>query len=275
MHIDDENFVTCSLVIYKNPKKLLLNAINSFLNINLKVKLFLIDNSPTDILKDIVTDSRVEYIHNPSNPGFGAAHNLAIKKVLADSKYHLILNPDIYFDEGVIENIVDYMNKNSDIGVIMPQILYPDGKIQYLAKLLPTPIDFIVRRLLPIKSIKKRFDDRFELRNSGYKKIIDAPFLSGCFLVFRTDVLYKIDGFDEKIFMYTEDIDICRRIIKSGYRSVFFPEVFVYHDHEHKSFTTRKNFKTYLSSAIYYFNKWGWFFDKDRREINTKTLSQF
>ena len=156
----------------------------------------------------------------------------------------------------------------------MPKVLYPDGRIQFLAKLLPTPLNFIVRRFIPITALKKIIDYNFELRMSGYNKIFDAPFLSGCFLFFRTSALEQIGGFDERIFMYTEDIDICRRIINTGYRSMFYSEVQVYHDHQKKSFFNFKNVKVYLKSAIYYFNKWGWFWDLNRMKINKDTLNK-
>lgn len=266
---------TGCIVLYKNDREMLLKAINSFLNTSLNIELFLIDNSPNDDLKNIIVDNRVVYLHNPSNPGFGAAHNIAIRKAFESSDYHLVLNPDIYYDKGILEMIVKYMDSHSEVGVIMPKILYPNGDIQYLAKLLPTPFDFIIRRFIPVASIKKRMSNKFELRNSNYNKIIDVPYLSGCFMVFRTEVLNKINGFDENIFMHTEDIDICRRVILSGYHSVFYPQVSVYHDHEKKTFLNLKTFKIYLKSAIYYFNKWGWFFDQNRKEINKRTLSQF
>ena len=266
--------ISACIVLYKNDAVILKKAIDSFLQTNLDVRLFLIDNSPTDELKNITSDSRIEYIHNPSNPGFGAGHNIAIQKVIHHSRYHLVLNPDIYFDEGIIEKVVKYMDSQPDIGVVMPQILYPDGKIQYLAKLLPSPLDFVLRRFIPISVIKSRIGNRFELRRSGYNQIMDVPFLSGCFLFFKIDVLEKVNGFDEKIFMYTEDIDICRRVINAGYRSVFYPDVCIYHDHHAKSFKSLETFRVYLRSAIYYFNKWGWLFDKQRKEINKKTLKQ-
>lgn len=250
------------------------SAIESFLNTKLNVYLYLIDNSPTDELRSIADNPRVEYIHNPSNPGFGIAHNIAIKKITERSNYHLVLNPDIFFNAGVIEALLQYMDEHKDTGVIMPKILYPNGEVQYLAKLLPTPMDFVIRRFIPFNAIKTKYSFNFEMRGSNYNQTLEIPYLSGCFLIFRTSVLKNINGFDEKIFMHMEDVDICRRVIDSGYRSVFFPHELVFHDHEKKSFSNLKTLKIYLKSAIYYFNKWGWFFDKKRVVTNKKTRSQ-
>jgi GT2 family glycosyltransferase len=264
--------IVCSLVIYKNERSQLLAAIDSFLNTDLKVKLVLIDNSPSNILEDLKIDSRVEYIHNPSNPGYGSTHNIAVRKYLNQTKYHLILNPDIYYSGGVIEDIISFMNRDESIGLVMPKVLYPDGKIQYLAKLIPSPFVFFVRRFLHIASLKKKISDKFELRFSGYDIIMEVPYLSGCFMVFRTEALKKINGFDENIFMHMEDLDITRRCCDAGFKAIFYPNQRVYHDHLYKSFLTVANLKMYFSSAFYYYNKWGWFFDKKRRIINNKTI---
>ncbi|MFV8333124.1 glycosyltransferase [Flavobacterium sp. GSP14] len=261
-----------SLVIYKNDRKQLLDAIGSFLNTDLKVRLVLIDNSPSNILEALKIDSRVEYIFNPSNPGYGSTHNIAIREYLDKTKYHLILNPDIYYGKGVIEDIITFMNGDDNIGLVMPKVLYPNGKIQYLAKLIPTPFVFFARRFLPIGSLKKKIIDKFELRFSGYDSIMEAPYLSGCFMVFRTEALRKINGFDENIFMHMEDLDITRRCQDAGFKTIFYPNQVVYHDHLYKSFLTIANLKMYFTSAFYYFNKWGWIFDKTRRKINKKTI---
>ncbi|RVU91803.1 glycosyltransferase family 2 protein [Flavobacterium columnare] len=265
--------IVCSLVVYNNDRGQLLDAIDSFLNTDLNVKLILIDNSPNDLLRDIKIDSRVAYIHNPSNPGYGSAHNIAIKMYSDKTKYHLILNPDIYYSNGVVEDILNFMDKNESIGLLMPKILYPDGEIQYLAKLIPSPFVFFARRFVPISILKKKIMDKFELRFSGYDTIIEVPYLSGCFMVFRSEALKKINGFDENIFMHMEDLDITRRCKESGFKTIFYPNQVVYHDHQYKSFLTIQNLKMYFTSAVYYFNKWGWFFDKTRRKINKQTIS--
>lgn len=267
--------VVCSLVIYKNERKQLLEAINSFLNTNLYVKLILIDNSPTNDLKDLIHDDRVEYLFNPSNPGYGTSHNIAIKKYWDNSKFHLVLNPDIYYSPGVLENLILYFDVNRKVGLLMPKVLYPDERIQYLAKLLPSPFVFFVRRFLPFKSVKKRISDRFELRALDYNKVFEAPYLSGCFMLFDTKALKEINGFDENFFMHMEDLDISRRCYELGYKTVYYPKEIVYHDHLRKSFLTFNNLKMYFNSAFYYFNKWGWFFDNKRKEINKAILNQY
>jgi len=139
------NNVNASIVLYHNNKEQLTKAINSFLNTSLDVKLYLVDNSSNDDLKVLgEMDSRIEYIFNNANLGYGSAHNIAIKKSIESGvPYHLVLNPDVYFNSGVIEALYNYMQSNPDVGLIMPKVLYPDGSIQYLCKLLPTPFDLI------------------------------------------------------------------------------------------------------------------------------------
>ncbi len=98
--------ITASIVAYKNNSDMLRKAIQSFLNTPLQVKLYFVDNSPTDALRSIIDDERIEYIFNNANLGFGKAHNIAMRRALEESSYHLVLNPDIYFDGGVLDEIV-------------------------------------------------------------------------------------------------------------------------------------------------------------------------
>ena len=153
--------IVSSLGIYKNDKKQLLDAIESFLNTELNVKLFLIDNSPTDNLRYIKNDPRIEYLFNPSNPGYGTSHNIGIKKYSIKCKYYLVLNPDIYYAKGVVEDLIKFMDSDNSIGLVMPKVLYPNGSIQYLAKLIPSPFVFFVRRFLPISIIKNKISNKF------------------------------------------------------------------------------------------------------------------
>ncbi len=266
--------INASIVLYHNKRDQLKKVIDSFLSTDLNVYLYLIDNSATDELKDMVKhDDRIEYVFNNANIGYGAGHNIAIRKSIdGNIKYHLVLNPDLYFANKIIKNIFTYMEDNSDIGNIMPKILYPNGDNQYLAKLLPTPLDWILRRFLPARFTEK-ITEKFELRYTNYTKEMNVPFLSGCFMFLRTDSLVDVGLFDENIFMYMEDIDLNRRI-HSKYKTLYYPSAVIYHEYERGS---HKNFKLLLisiQSSIKYFNKWGWIFDSERKKINDAILKE-
>ena len=267
--------INCSLVLYHNKKEQVVKVIKSVLDTNFKVKLYLIDNSSNDDLKELEKiDKRIEYIFNNENLGYGKAHNIAIKKSIEYKiPYHIVLNPDIYFNRGVLEELYNYMQLNQDVGNLMPKVLFPNGDIQYLCKLLPTPLDLIFRRFIPFKNLKEKRNILYELRFTKYNQIINVPNLSGCFMFLRTDVLKEIGLFDENFFMYLEDTDLNRRIHRK-YKTIFYPKVSIYHEFAKESYKNKKLLYYHIKSAIYYFNKWGWFFDKERDQINKKTLKE-
>lgn len=265
--------LSVSIVTYHNELQQLKKVINSVLNTEIEIQLYIVDNSKNYSIKDLCNNSRIEYIFNNANIGFGAAHNIAILKAIdRGSKYHLILNPDVYFHTGTLEKILEFMEQNQDIGNLMPKVLYPDGSIQYLCKLLPTPYDWIGRRFSPFKKLVEKQNEKFELRFTGYNKIMDVPYLSGCFMLLNLNIIKHIGLFDTNIFMYGEETDLCRRIIKTGYRTVFYPEATIYHEFQKGSHKSFRLMWIAIKSSIYYFNKWGWFFDRERNAINKKVL---
>jgi len=265
--------ITASIVAYKENEDTLRKAIESFLTTKLPVKLFLIDNSPTNTLNKLSAEYNIEYIFGHGNIGYGAAHNIVLKKSSMLGRYHLVLNPDVYFNSDVLVSLVKYMEENNDTGLITPKIYYPNGDLQFLCKLLPRPVDWIGRLIIPVKRIKDRINNRLELRFSGYNKIMNVPYISGCFMLFRSSVLKEIGVFDEGIFMYGEDTDITRRI-HVRYRTLFYPYVHIYHEFHKASYRNLRLFIIHIKAAIYYFNKWGWLNDKERKLINNKVLTE-
>lgn len=235
-------------------------------------QIYLVDNSASR--NKAFEISGTTYIYNGMNLGYGAAHNIAIKKSIeAGIKYHLVLNPDIYFDAEALNKLLNYIDQNEDIGLVMPMVKYPNGNPQYLCKLLGSPFDLFGRRFVPLERWVEVKNNRYELRFTGYDKIMQVPSLSGCFMLLRTAVLEKVGEFDERFFMYCEDLDLCRRIGKVS-RTMFYPEVSIFHDYEKGSYKNSALLMYHMMSAIKYFNKWGWFFDKERRRINRETLNK-
>lgn len=260
-----------SIVLYKHSVSEISPLIKILRKSELVSEIFILDNSPIPTAE--FQHLEVTYIFSGKNLGYGAAHNIAIKKTIEQNiPYHLVVNPDISFQPEILMGIEQFMNINSSIGLLMPKVLYPNGEIQYLCKLIPSPLDLIFRRFIPNSWTKKRIE-KFEMRASGYNKIIDVPYLSGCFMFLRTETLTSIGLFDERFFMYPEDIDLSRRIHKK-YRTVFYPEVSIIHHHAQSSYLNLKMLLVHTFNVIKYFNKWGWVFDKERKNINKKVLSQ-
>ena len=270
--------LSASIVLYQTDLTPLKKVIDSYFACKSEaLQLFLVDNSPTDVLKSVVTmypNKEIHYIFNNENMGYGKAHNIAIKKSMEQGlPYHIVLNPDVVIQEGALEKLTLYMNEHPEVGNIMPKIIYPDGQLQYLCKLLPSPIDLIFRRFIPFKKWRDKINQKYELHSFRYNKKINIPNLSGCFMFLRTKALEKVGLFDENIFMYLEDIDLNRRIHRA-YKTIFFPEAVVVHEYQKASYKNIKLLKVHIKSAIYYFNKYGWFFDKERKIINAQTLQE-
>ncbi len=285
--------ITASLVTYNTKREELEKVISSFFKTELDVKLYISDNSPENTLEgeldQIIAEIRekegignilekIEYNFNNKNGGYGFGHNKIIKKLKNNgkiiSKYHLILNPDIYFNKGTLEKLYEYMENNMDVGQVMPTVRYPDGEMQYLCKLIPTPLNLIFRRFFPFKGLREKLDHDYEMRWSGYNKIMEVPILSGCFMFLRTKKLLEMGGFDERYFMYMEDFDLSRRMNDIS-RTMYFPEAEIIHNHAKESYRSRKMTQIHIKSAIKYFNKWGWLFDKKRREINKRIKEKY
>lgn len=269
LKVMDKMQLTVSIVLYNNDLLVLNRTIDSVLESSSIAKLYLIDNSPSPLEKDLISDDRIQYIFLNSNRGFGAGHNVVLNRSLCLGKYHLVLNPDVYFSKGCLEKLCEYMDANPDVGNVMPRIVYPSGELQHLCKLLPTPTDWIVRMFIPIQRVKNKIDYNFEMRFADYDQEMNVPYLSGCFMFLRKSVIEEIGVFDERIFMYGEDTDLNRRIHQK-YRTMYYPQVTITHNFEKGSHKSLRLFWIHVKAAIYYLNKWGWFFDKERTLINEK-----
>lgn len=258
--------ITASLVIYHNSRREINTLLESVLRSPID-KLYIIDNSRHDLYRTLEQRSpRICYIHN-INDGYGAAHNIAMREAIRlRAKYHIVINPDIYFSEGTIEALAEYMDSHKDIGWVMPKILYPSGEVQHLCKLLPTPYDLIIRRFLPSRLLG-RVRDKFNPKISDRE--LNIPYLSGCFMFLRVSALRKVGLFDERFFMYGEDLDLSRRMHRQ-YKTIYYPGAAVVHAHRAESYHSGRMLWVHIENIAIYFNKWGWFFDSERRKVNKK-----
>jgi GT2 family glycosyltransferase len=267
--------ITASVVLYNTPESQMIRLLESIRRSSIQVHLYVVDNSPSPQYSQYLKVSGVTYLRSPSNNGYGAGHNIALRQVLDTAEFHFVLNPDICFEATELEKMLDFMRNDPAIGQLMPRVTYPDGSLQYLCKLLPTPFDLFLRRFAfgPLKELQRIWTERFELRHSGYDSVMDIPYLSGCFMLFRTSALRKVGLFDERYFMYPEDIDMTRRM-HVEFRTVFYPGATIVHDHAKESYKSLRAFWVHVYNSVKYFNKWGWFWDAQRSRFNRETMQQ-
>ncbi len=261
-----------SIVVYNVSMEKICTLINLLRNSEIVKDIFIIDNSefPLHGLSNLPS---VKYICNNHNLGFGKAHNIALRKTIEDKvPYHLVLNPDVMFEPFILTELMEYLEKYKDVASLMPKIFYPNGDIQYLCKLLPTPMDLFGRRFLPKRWMKKRME-YFEMHKSTYNYQMNVPNVSGCFMLLRTSAMRQVGLFDERFFLYMEDVDLARRL-HQHYKTVFYPKVTVVHEHMRGSYKSWKLLGIHIISCCRYFNKWGWFFDKERKEINARCIAE-
>ena len=264
--------LTVSIVTYKTDIEELRHCLNSLVS-SLVKKIYIVDNSQQDYIADFCKQfEKIEYIGS-RNVGYGSGHNIAIRKAQKlNPKYHLVLNSDVYFGEEVLPSLVGYMDKNDDVAQVQPNVVYPDGTLQYGCRLLPSPINLISRRFL-FHSLNEKLNHDFLLYGFDHKAPMNIPYHQGSFMLFRMECFKKVGLFDERFFMYPEDIDITRRMHKH-YRTMFWPEVTIVHAHRAASYKSLRMLAVHSWNMIKYFNKWGWFFDREREEWNKKVLDE-
>lgn len=270
--------VSASIVVYKTDSAELCQCLKC-VAANGVVDVWIVDNSPSasDVEEVVARVPELEklmvrYRHLAHNPGYGAGHNCAIREALAEGfEAHLVLNSDVEFADGVIDKLVEFFAADERVGQISPRIVLPDGTEQWAQRLLPTPLDVFGRRFLP-RFIMRGRNRRYQLSERQVGEVADIPYHQGSFMMFRAEALAEVDGFDERFFMYPEDIDITRRIHRN-WRTIYYPAVIVTHAHRASSYKSRKMLWVHCRNMVKYFNKWGWWFDSERRRVNRTTLS--
>ncbi|WP_322067196.1 glycosyltransferase family protein [Burkholderia ubonensis] len=193
------------------------------------------------------------------NVGYGRGHNLAID--LSTRPFHLILNPDIDLDAQALIAARKFFDSHSDAGALAPRIGNESGGPQYLCRRYPSIIDLLVRGFLPAR-FRQPFANRlarYEMRDVINDRDIvwDPPIVSGCFMLFRTDILKKLGGFDPRYFLYFEDYDLSLRTHDVA-RVAYVPSVRVVH---HGGGASRKGFahiRMFAASAFKFYNRFGW-----------------
>lgn len=259
--------ITASIVTYHTDSDELDRCLSALSGSEAE-RIWVIDNAASDATaSQCARHPRISYRQAP-NPGYGAAHNIAIREALrSGTDFHLVLNTDVSFSPDTLSVLAAYMQRNPDVGCVQPRIVNPDGSLQYTVRMLPTPLDLILRRFLPASWMKHR-RELYELHHIDHSQPFNVPYHQGSFMMLRAEALRSVGLFDERFFMYPEDIDLTRRIHRL-YRTMYIPDATVIHDHRAASYHGTRMLRIHVANMIRYFNKWGWFFDPERRRFNS------
>lgn len=259
-----EDRLSITIVAYRNYDDIqnAIRTIESFTTCSISKRIYIVDNSEweqgecnpcLESFKNFLQCFRdIEYIYTGANLGFGKGHNLVLSKL--KSKYHAIVNPDIILDSDALSSILEYMDQNTDVGMCIPKIKDERGALLPVYRNELTVLDMFIRMFCG-KMFAKR-QSLHTMQNMDYTKPFPVPFAQGSFLVIRTSLFQKLNGFDENFFMYVEDADLCKRVNQSS-KVMYFPGASVIHKWEKGSHKKWKLFKEHLHSTVYYFKKWG------------------
>lgn len=262
--------ILASLVLFKHSFNDIEATLSALLREDSISTVIIVDNGEHCTWLNSFEHEKVQVIRVPVNHGFGAGHNVVLNKFKNHAEFFLICNPDIHFEKGEVDALYEF-SRSERIGLAVPKILYPNGANQYGCKLLPSPYQLFIRRFCSV--ITSNVNQQYELRDADYNKVFFAPSLSGCFLLISTDALNKVKGFDERFFLYMEDVDLSRRVCDTGLPVRYYPGSTVIHVAQAKSYKNFKFLSYHVFSAVKYFNKWGWFSDRKRIKLNSLCLS--
>lgn len=245
-------------IVTYNDVKTIEKCISSILKATsgIEFTLYVSDNCSTDGTVELIQEKfpQVIVLENEKNGGYGYGNNQILDKI--DSKYHCVINPDIYMEENTIGSLVEYLENHNEVGMITPKILNVDGTQQYLPKYTPSIRYVLISKIPGFRKYRRlytRQDENLEVPT-------EIGFCTGCFFVMPTELFVNLHGFDEDFYMYCEDADLSKRVMKMGKHIIFHPEYYVYHDWNRENTKSIRGIKNFLISLALFFRKWNFKF---------------
>lgn len=184
-------------------------------------------------------------IDNVQPQGFGQNHNQAFlhpsnKEV---RKYFFVINPDVRITQDVFSELVLQLDSASEVGVVAPIVVNNEGELEDSIRTLPTP--WII--------LKKFFGYKEYHSIANRTSVFKPDWIAGMFMGFRSDMFQDIQGFDDKFFLYYEDVDICSRLWLDGFQVQVNPQLSIIHNAQRDSHRNFKYLKWHFGSMLRFF----------------------
>lgn len=233
------------IIVNYNTKNLTKNCLDSiFSNCpESNFEIIVIDNNSqdgSDKMLESEFGEKIKLIVNKKNIGFGSANNQGART--AKGEYLFFLNSDTVMKSDILSAIKQFLDNNKEVGIISPQLLLEDRSEQERAYgKFPTPFSVVT--------------EKFKNQKIKETKLLEADWVSGAALIIRKNIFDRINGFDEKFFMYFEDIDLCKRVNGLGYKIMVLKEIFITH-------LCGKSLNYYGKRKKYYYKSQDYFYKK-------------
>lgn len=239
-------------------KQYLLQCIDSIIRSDYpgRIEIIIVDNHSFDGSTKAISKKypHVVVVKNQKNVGFGKAVNQASK--IASGEYFLILNPDTILQEDTISTFVNYSTENPQVGIIGPKILNSDGSLQLAAKRSFPTMGVSLPKLLGLSMLfpNSRWANRYNLTYLDPDKIYPVDAISGSCMFISKDLYHQLEGFDERFFMFGEDLDLCYRVKKLGKEIHYNPttQIIHYKGESVKSAPYNSEYAFYNAMTLFY-----------------------
>lgn len=222
-------------------------------------EIIVVDNNSGDGTQTMLRETfpRIKRLENAGNLGYARAANQGIAR--SSGEYILLLNPDTNVRLERINKLVDFMKSQEDVGILGTKIVEESGERQYSARSFPGFAAYFsnAQSLLNRINPNNRWSRRYLRKDIDSTQPTEADWVSGSAMLLRRELIQNIGGFDPNYFMYVEDVDICRRARKAGWKVLYYPEIEIIH-YSGRS-TSQKKFKMlaeHHKSMYYYFHKY-------------------
>ncbi|KKT48945.1 MAG: hypothetical protein UW40_C0029G0008 [Parcubacteria group bacterium GW2011_GWF2_44_17] len=260
--------LSISLVNY-NTKNLVKQFVKSAssLQSSLSYEIIITDNGSRDgsadlIEREILPKYETVRLIRGKNVGFGAGHNIGLKS--AQGEVFMIVNSDIVLLEDAITPLYRFLTENTAYGIVGPKLIYPDLSIQPSCRAWPRLLTPIYRRTKLGRTLWGRRELlRYDINDYDKRHPKKVDWLAGACFMIKKNVWTDIEGFDERYFMYCEDIDLCRKTWGAGYEVWYYPNVAMIHYHKRLSAQKKwwkslfdKTTRVHIASHLKYIKKW-------------------
>lgn len=257
--------VTFITVCFRTPNMIRM-LLRGFENAKLSFpyEYILVNNASGDGTSEMVRElfPWVKIIEAPGNVGYGAGNNLALKQ--AQGEYVMIMNPDIVVFPGELEKLLVEADRRPDVGIFGPRLLNPDRTMQRSFYRFPTPLIPVYRRT-PLGSTPwgRKTIAWYLMLDNNPDQVAEVDWVLGGAQLIRRRVFMDAGNFDDRFFMYFEEVDLCRRAWSNGWRVAYVPQAEFVHFHTRESDTgsvfgaiLNRTTRVHIASAVKYFLKY-------------------